>query len=170
MALVNRNEASQVIGSKLVGATVDVAATIINKSKLTFGAKVVYTDGADTVTATVCTPSGKIKVYANADDIMKDFAEAAPNASNVRVTVGVDSLSPSVISLDPAAQLVREKVRNKASLDRQTAVVTKLDLQLTSIADYASGNSAQQAFYQKFAGERAVANALKTFYAALPQP
>jgi len=171
MANITRNHAIDVLTSKYASAnTINVTATIVDKSKLTFSAKSVYTDGADTVTASVCTDSGKPKTYKDVDSIIRDFAMGAQGVSQINVAVNVDVLTPDRVSLDPAKQLAKEKEVNHKALTRQTAVVAKLDTLLSSISSYQSGNSAQQAMYSKVAAERVIANELKSYIAALPQP
>jgi hypothetical protein len=171
MANVTRNQCIDVITAHFAHAsTINVTATLVDRQKMTFNASTVYTDGQDTVTANVMSDSGVVKTYKDVDTIIREFAQGAPGVSTIVVSCNVDVLTPDRVSLDPAKQLAKEKAANAKWLTRQTAVVTKLDAMLSAISSYQSGNSAQVAAYNKLAAQRTVANELKTYVAALPQP
>ena len=78
MSAVARKQAIEVLTANFSNATsVAVVAALVDKSKLTFNASAVYTDGSDTVTATVCSANGKVKLFNNIDDIVR---ECSPHA------------------------------------------------------------------------------------------
>ncbi len=169
MAAVNRRQTIPVVAAEFAAETeMDVKAIVTDPSNLKFKATVEYVDGSDTVTATLCNPSGAPKIYGDLDGLLRDLAKAAPGVDTINIAVDVSEVTPERLSLTATPDSIKAANNAKwnAVVTRQTAVLTKLDAALAARASWEDGNSLQQEAFVELTTQRATANAYKTFATA----
>lgn len=100
--------------------------------------------------------SGKIKVFADIDSLMKFAAKAAEKGNGVyTVEVDTGSLLASSVPADMKSWADAQVIRlNKAKLSQQ-AVISEIDNQLGMMIGWENGNAAQQAKKVEVQAQRA---------------
>jgi hypothetical protein len=148
-------------------SNISVTATIIDAKKrdLGFTALVSYqtsTSAPNGVVATVCDPNGKIKSYRDLDAILRDVVGTIPSTNTVNISTDVVPLQkPLSLNTTPTALLTREKASLQRSIARQDDFIDKATVTIASIASYATGSVAQQAFYTEQVDRKTIAEASK---------
>lgn len=128
------------------------ASAVPGDKKLRF----VGTVGIGATTYEIAGDSGKIKVFADVDSLMKFAAKAAEKGNGVyTVEVDTGSLLASSVPSDMQSWADAQIIRlNKAKLSQQ-AVITEIDNQLGLMIGWENGNAAQQAKKLEVQAQRA---------------
>ena len=152
------------LSAQNTGVTATAAIVDPTKRDITFTAQLSYFDKNNTQRADqICNPNGSVKVYKDADSIMRDITNTLPSVNDVSVAVSVVALQkPLSLSVTPETLLGREKATLQRAIVKQTDIITKSTANIASIASFQTGSNAQQLFYAEQVARKTIAESSKS--------
>lgn len=140
-----------------------VYATIVDAKRMKFTARIFYVNKGNTnANYEIATPKGAVKVYGDADSIMKDFAAVLPSVVNGAIEFELAPLiKPTPSNYDADRANAAELARTQRLVLTQQKHVDDLDDELVKIASFATGTPSQQALFAERTAQRATAFASK---------
>lgn len=163
------------LGGALFNGNIEITAHPIDVSKLTFKADVkVFTGDITTpfVEYTPCDDNGKIKVFANVDDILSWVKGAYIDIASVKVTIAEFNLITNVfkVATDPLKEAVSKKalfLKRKLALD-DNLVAANLDVTRYAALGYnlPAAHPAETLIYNENVLQRDAILAAQSYFAA----
>lgn len=108
----------------------------------------------------LCSDSGKVKVFANADDLVKFVSAAAPvNSGAYVVTLSTGVLLAAAVAADQVKAMAARVVKLASVKAKQQGVIAGLDEQLALMVGWNVGSALQIARFDEVTAQRATVNA-----------